>query len=203
MDNLLDFKGGKGLHFINGNIRSMFNKFDQLKQYLLDSNITFLGLSETWLNGNIPSSMLYVPGYQLFRLDRAWVNAKNQIKKGGGLCCYTNGNCNFSNTELMHMNLSNCDGEVQHMVLQQPKMKKCIIVNVYRPPQGNVASFVNLLIENVNDITVKYPNTEITIMGDFNVDMNDKNNPNYKHMKWLERATGLKQHGRLQCGHEW
>ena len=25
------------------------------------------------------------------------------------------------------------------------------------------------------------------------MDMNDKNNPNYKHMKWLERATGLKQ----------
>ena len=98
----------------------------------------------------------------------------------------------FSNTELMHMNLSNCDGEVQYMVLQQPKMKKIIIVNVYRPPQGNVASFVNLLIENVNDITVKYPNTKITIMGDFNVDMNDKNNLNYKHMKWLER--GLKQH---------
>ena len=53
MDNLLDFKGVKGLHFIHGNIRSMFNKFDQLKQYLLDSNITFLGLSETWLNENI------------------------------------------------------------------------------------------------------------------------------------------------------
>ena len=131
MDNLLDFKGVKGLYFIHGNIRNMYNNFDQLKQYLLDSNITFSGLSETWLNKNIPSSMLYVPGYQLFRLDRAWVNAKNQIKKGRGLCCYTNGNCNFPNTELMHMNLSKCDGEVQYMVLQQPKMKKCIIVNVY------------------------------------------------------------------------
>ena len=25
------------------------------------------------------------------------------------------------------------------------------------------------------------------------MDINDKNNPNYKHIKWLERATGLKQ----------
>ena len=100
MDNLLDFKGVKGLHLIHGNIQSMYNKFDQLKQYLLDSNITFLGLSETWLNERIPSSMLYVPGYKLFRLDRGLANAKNQIKKGGGLCCYTNGNCNFLNTEL-------------------------------------------------------------------------------------------------------
>ena len=85
MDNLLDFKEVKGLHLIHGNIRSVYNKFDQLKQYLLDSNITFLGLSETCINESIPSSMLYVPGYQLFRLDHAWVNAKNQIKKGGDL----------------------------------------------------------------------------------------------------------------------
>ena len=41
MDNLLDFKGVKGLHFIHGNIRNMYNKFN------LDSNITSLGLSET------------------------------------------------------------------------------------------------------------------------------------------------------------
>ena len=46
MDNLLDFKGVKGLHLIHGNIRSMYNKFNMLKQYLWDSNITFLGLSE-------------------------------------------------------------------------------------------------------------------------------------------------------------
>ena len=60
------------------------------------------------------------------------------------------------------MNFSNCDGKAQYMGLQQPKMKIFIIVNLYRPPQGNVVNFVNLLIDNINDITVKYPNAEIT-----------------------------------------
>ena len=80
----MNFTGIRGLHYVHGNIRSLFHKMSQIKQYLLDSNISCLGLSETWLTDNIPDSMLYIPGYQLIRLDRKWLNLRGQVKKGGG-----------------------------------------------------------------------------------------------------------------------
>ena len=94
MANTLNFNGVKGFHYVHGNIRSLFNKINQLKLYLIDSNISCLGLSETWLTKTIPDNMLYIPGYHLLRLDRNWMNPHGQIKKGGGVCCYINTNIN-------------------------------------------------------------------------------------------------------------
>ena len=82
MANSLNFTGIKGLHYVHGNI-CLFNKFSQIKQYLLDSNIACLGLSETWLKSNIPNNMLHIPGYQLARLDPEWANQHGQQKKEG------------------------------------------------------------------------------------------------------------------------
>ena len=96
MINSLNFTGIKGLHYVHGNIRSRFNKFLQLKLYLLDSNIACLGLSEIWLTENTRSNMLYIPGYHLIRLDRKWLNLNGHIKKGGGVCCYINANLKYS-----------------------------------------------------------------------------------------------------------
>ena len=47
--NPLNFTGVKGHHYVHENIRSIFNTFLQLKQYVSDSNMSCLGLSETWL----------------------------------------------------------------------------------------------------------------------------------------------------------
>ena len=99
MINPLNFSRIKG----HGNIRSIFNKFLQLKHYLLDSNITCLVLSETWLMTNIPDNMLYIPGNHLIRLDRNWLNLQGHIKKGG---CYNNTNIKYSTTDLAHLNFS-------------------------------------------------------------------------------------------------
>ena len=67
MANSMDFTGIRGLHYVHGNIRSLFHKMSQLKQYLLDSNVSCLGLFETWLSNALPDYMLYIPGYQLVR----------------------------------------------------------------------------------------------------------------------------------------
>ena len=92
MTDSMNFTGVKGLHYVHGNIRSLFHKMSQLKQYVVNSNISCLGLSETWLTENIPNDMLYIPGYQLLRIDRKWTNLRGQTKKGGGVCCYINNN---------------------------------------------------------------------------------------------------------------
>ena len=149
MANTLNFKGVKGLHYIHGNIRSLFNKINQLKLYLVDSNISCLGLSETWLTNTIPDNMLYIPGYSLLRLDRSWLNPQGQIKKGGGVCCYINTNMKFTHQEFDDLNCSNKDIEIHHILIEQPAIKKCILLNIYRPPQGSIDTFTEKLINNI------------------------------------------------------
>ena len=194
MINPLNFTGVKGLHYVHGNIRSVFNKFLQIKQYLLDSNVSCLGLSETWLTENIPDNMLYIPGYHLIRLDRKWLNLQGQIKKGGGVCCFINTNLTFSTSDIAHLNCSTQDYEMLHVIIEQPFIKKCILINVYRPPQGKIDNFNNKIIDNITYINNTYPNAEIILLGDFNLNVLDKNSDEAKHVKWIEQATGLKQH---------
>ena len=194
MANPLNFTGVKGLHYVHGNIRSIFNKFLQLKLYLLDSNISCIGLSETWLTEIIPDNMLYVPGYHLIRLDRSWHNRQGQIKKGGGICCYINTNLKFSSNDLTHLNCSTQDGELLHILVEQPFAKNYILINVYRPPQGNIDNFNEKILDNITYLNNTYPNAEIIMLGDFNLNILNKNSDEFRHVKWIEQSTGLKQH---------
>ena len=165
-------------------MRSLFNKHIQLKQYLIDSNILCLGLSETWLTNAIPDNMLNIPGYQLIRLDRTWLNPQGQTKKGGGICCYININIQFSYIEFDQLNCSTQDGE---------NVKKCILINIYRPPQGNIENFTESFLNNITILNNRYPNAEMILLGDFNLNVLDKKSDEAKYVKWLEQATGLKQ----------
>ena len=189
----LNFSGIRGLHIVHGNIRSLPSKFNQLKAYLTDSSITLLSLSETWLTQNIPDYLSYIPGYKLLRHDRTWEQIHGQTKKGGGLCCYVNINYTFSHIDLLPLNVSTQDVELQCITLDQKFMKKMVIINLYRPPQGNPQTFIDTLSDTYNRIQILYPNSEIIALGDFNIDFNDKLNANTKKLKWIEQSTELKQ----------
>ena len=60
-----------------------------VKQLLFDNpNITALTISESWLNQDIGSELLYIDDYDLYRNHRKWGDLPNVIKKGGGVCTY-------------------------------------------------------------------------------------------------------------------
>lgn len=71
-------KGILGRHL---NIRSILSKTEQINHLLLNSNLDYLCLSETWLYKNTPSAALNMPGYNMFRRDR-------EAAKGGGVMIY-------------------------------------------------------------------------------------------------------------------
>ena len=48
-----------------------------------------------------------------------------------------------------------------------------VIGNIYRPPQGNIDNFTQVLEDTLNSIDLN--RTELYLMGDFNIDMLDKN----------------------------
>lgn len=71
-------KGILGGHL---NIRSLISKRDQISVLLLDSNLDYLCLTESWLHSNVPNNMIDIAGYQCFRTDR-------NTGKGGGVLIY-------------------------------------------------------------------------------------------------------------------
>ena len=88
------------------NIRSLWHKYDLLKQFLVNSGISVMGLSETWLNENTPQKIISMPDYDLIRLDRTWSDSPTlPVKRGGGIGCYIKSDIIYSSTELEELTL--------------------------------------------------------------------------------------------------
>ena len=71
-DMFLNFDNKKGLRFVYLNVRSYWNKFDQMRQLLLDSNISVLGVSESVLTHNLDQRSIEIPKYSCVRFYRNW-----------------------------------------------------------------------------------------------------------------------------------
>ena len=72
----------KGLLYICFNARSVYTKAVNAAKIVTGADIT--GIVETWLSPTITDSMIHIPGYQLFRLDRF----PHRNKTAGGLLLY-------------------------------------------------------------------------------------------------------------------
>ena len=188
-----DFVNKKGLHLCHLNIRSLSNKFDIVKHTISESKSSFVAFSETWLNENIPSNMIDIPGYSCTRLDRAWKENGN-IKKGGGVCCYIKNDFCFSSLEYNSLNVSTKDIEVLWISLNIPFCRKIVIGIVYRLPQGNCKNCCDSLDTKIEQIYSNSPiSTELFILGDFNINYFTKNSPEMRELKWLEQKNSLSQ----------
>ena len=170
---------GKGLHFMHLNVRSIIakGKFDMLKNQIIGSNIGVVTISETWLSKKIPDSMIELKGYSMVRLDRS----KSDKKRGGGLLTYVDENLIYDNSCFKNHNLMCADIELQCLSLKIPNLWQIIVINIYRPPQGSFAKFVDYLSDTISNIK-RNANSELYILGDFNVDMLDKTSQNSKDL---------------------
>ena len=75
----------KGITKAHGNCRSLYPKIDEVKVMLKFSKLEMLFISETWLTDAINDSLVDIPGYNTFRMDRDTSLGKF---RGGGLIAY-------------------------------------------------------------------------------------------------------------------
>ena len=68
------------------------------------------------------------------------------------------------------------------------------ILGVYRPPDGSIPQFLDNFTELLVDVVAS--NTNLVILGDFNIHVNDVNDPNASIFLHIMTALGLKQHVR-------
>ena len=185
----------KGMHVAHLNVRSMVNKWDNVKANFIDSNIHILSFSESWLHQLLPDNLFQLGNnYTLLRNDRNW-NDENDPnsppKKGGGVCTYVKNTLNYSETSYSHMNRSCKDLESQWISINQKPNKTILIGNCYRPPQGNIENCIDTLEEQLTNLDLS--KVEIIITGDFNIDITGKNNESAKKFLSMMKDFGIRQ----------
>ena len=70
-----------GLHILHLNVRSLFNKLDEIRLLFCKRKIAVVSFSETWLDSSISDSEIEIENYTVVRKDRN--------RKGGGVCLHS------------------------------------------------------------------------------------------------------------------
>ena len=81
---------------------------------------------------------------------------------------------------------------MQWISLQINHLGPIIIVIIYRPPQGDYRVFCKELTNRILDAEMAV-NTELYVMGDFNIDYSDKKSKEYSELFTATKILGLKQ----------
>lgn len=147
----------RGLFGGHLNARSVVSKTDQLTHLLSNSNLDYLCLSETWLQQSTP--FFPVPGYQCFRRDRVG-------GRGGGVMIYVKDSIKCERITL------DATDTLEHVAINVvlSQQMSFILIAFYRPPSAN-DSFYNVF---ANILKQCKQNKEIILMGDFNLNWEDK-----------------------------
>ena len=153
------------------NSRSLKSNYATFITEFSGLGLEIITISESWFKTiDLPTSY-QLKGYTLYRLDRQVLKRPNKVKIGGGVCIYVKQGIEHDYNFFEDLNTSDKDIEVQFLLICKPKMKQQIIVNVYRPPDGDVTSFIDSLSDLISNIKnrEKY---EILLLGDMNIDVN-------------------------------
>ena len=147
------------------NIRSLIPHLDELKETIDSNNIDIMCLSETWLNSNIESANIHIPGYQLYRKDR------NDGMRGGGVAIFVSTKLKLK-ISLVELGVD-CNMECIFIKILI-NTKTILLGTVYRPPRQNLKLFVNQL-DDIFSFT--FPTVDYCLlMGDVNIDLFNLNN---------------------------
>ncbi len=141
--------------FFYTNANGLYNKVDELKHRVNDSNSKVVIITETMLTEDIRSVEIGLPNFSVFRGDRATQS------KGGGSCIYVH---NSMSACVMSDFVPNDCVAVRISILPTPIIVFC----VYRSPSQNITdrmSMANQLNVFLNSIS---GDEIIIVAGDFN-----------------------------------
>ena len=151
------------------NTRSLINKIEDLEVVINENNADIVCITETWLTGSIPDSVVEIKGFALVRKDR------QGDRRGGGVCPYIKSSIGFSTID----ELSNSPFETLWLYLRPNRLPRgfsCLIFGVnYHPPLEDDIKFTEHLISSLDFALIKYHKAGIMLICDFN-------RLNYRHI---------------------
>ena len=188
---------GRGLHIAHLNVRSLMggHKFDTARLQIKNSGFDIFTLSERWLTKSVPDRSVEIEGYDFVRQDREWndtLSHHNNPKRGGGVALYIKSGIQFSDTKFKNMNKSSKDLEMMWLDVNLFNVRPIVVITAYRPPQGNCKRGCELLSEAFYEANLK-DNTDIFLLGDFNINFDDKKTVTYRELDFTTQSLGLRQ----------
>ncbi len=153
------------------NARSLKNKAEELRangRFLHEYREScLLVFTETWLQEDVPDSLVSLDGFSLVRPDR---NANSGKSKGGGTCVYINNRwCSqFTTRE------SVCNPDIELLCLSlRPfylprEFGNIVLCTVYIPPGCNAVKAAITIADCIHNQLERTPEAPCFVLGDFN-----------------------------------
>ena len=164
---------GNGLKMGHVNTRSLLKHQHEIFLYMRGTDV--LGVSETWLKPIMNDAMIYENGYAIVRQDRNVIYGDNIKKHGGGLLFYVKEEMSTYVTKLNTQCGCTCDMEQLWISIDKPAHKKLVVGLIYRPPDGDVETFITSLKHSYDTLNLNVRCTpDVVILGDFNIDYSKK-----------------------------
>ena len=168
-----EFSHLKGFKIMHLNARSLFSKLDIIKHSFIPyTNI--LCFTETWFKPELVSNLTEIKGYQLIRNDRS-------KRRGGGTCIFLREEIKYDIVDP----ISDVHIEMQVVTIKGINAKNIILVNCYRPPDGNAELAVNTIKSCLNQIN-NLDRCEVVILGDLNLDYSETTLDSHKLLASIE-----------------
>ena len=174
----------KGVIFASVNICSIIRKIDDVLIILNNSNLEYLGITESWLSESTADCELTCDQYNIFRSDHEGALVKDG---GGGIIVYTKAERDFEN--LVEWKICTSDVECIWSKLIPPKTHPTFTGCCYRPPSGNIDNFLEYLEMKIIEIYDEGV-SDILILGDINIDYSSRH-PNRTNYDNCIKALGL------------
>ena len=153
------------------NARSIKSNYASICTEIVSANLELLSFSESWFKCEDDEGDWQFSGYTRYRLDRQ-VLVDDHIKTGGGVCIYIKHYVDHDYNFFPNVFASDEIIEVQNLLISKPHMKKIIVINVYRPPEGDKQTFITRLSDMLSDIEDLH-DYEVIVMGDMNFNVKE------------------------------
>ena len=160
------------------NVCSLRRKLDQIRHIISKHDYDIFGVSETWLDCNIPDSELGIDGYTLFRKDR-------NSGRGGGVCVYVK----CCHDVILREDLMIDDVDAIWIEIMVGKINYLISV-VYRPPSAH-ADYYEKILDMLDKVETEEKDN--FIMGDLNFDYKLDESLSSNPLYYIENAYGYTQ----------
>lgn len=168
------------LKIVHFNTQSLYNKFEEFRQCILDLDYDVIAITESWLNDNISDEMINLQGYALVRRDRITET------RGGGIMLYVRIGLSF-------VTLPSDRSKVaieQQWIKISLKEDVVVVGNIYRRQEFSSTDFLDAL-ESMISYSISISNN-IIIVGDLNINLL-ASTPLAVRLLSLLNTTGLKQ----------
>ncbi len=136
------------------NFQSIQNKVAQLDALIHEHKPDIIQGTETWLSSNVSTSEIFPPGYNIFRKDRGPVN-------GGGVILAVKNDLICTEITI------DSEKEIIWNKMELSGRQSLILGTFYKPHHHDIDS-VHALQSSIDEISKKYPLSDIFIAGDFN-----------------------------------